>query len=152
MSERFQLLRAEPDDLTYIYDRMKEVEKREIQLQGWGRNWAGALTANQIALVGKYDGEPAATFGVFDPAPDQASVYCWLVGTDRMTPIIKSATYIARRFMQNVRTMYPGRYLVGEVWEKYETSVRWLEMVGFKRTASRYELNGEPFIILEWKQ
>lgn len=152
MSDRIQLVRAEPDDLAYIYDRMKPIEKKEIQLQGWGADWSARLTSNEVALVGKYDGEPAATFGVFDPSPEQASIYCWLVGTDRMTPVIKSVTYIARRFMHNVRSRYPGRHLVGEVWERYTTSVRWLELVGFKKTASRYLLNGEPFVILEWTQ
>jgi len=145
----YAISQATVEDLLFIYDNMKEVEREELRHQGYDRiQFAAHHAHSDVALVGKYRGEPFCAFGVIDYGNAFLSV--WLLGTPEMTKHIKVATRQARVFMGQMCKLYPGQRFAGEVWEQYQTSVRWLEMIGFKKTASRYWKNGEPFMLMEW--
>lgn len=145
----YSIVDATLDELLFIYDHMKPIEQDELHHQGYDRNgFAAHHIHSDVAMVCKYQGVPICGFGVIDSGNAFLSV--WLLGTPEMTKNIKMVTRQARLFMGQMGKLFPGQRFAGEVWEKYSTSMKWLELVGFKRTASRYWKNGEPFMLMEW--
>lgn len=138
-------------DAAFIYDNLKPIEREELDLQGQGRDHVIGWSRHRHAFVVRVEGVPVATMGAREPDLNSPNLYLWMVGTPQQRRHMVEGTRLARVWMARMRDEFPGYHMLGEVLERYAMSVRWLETIGFRRTGSRYLLNGETFVIMEWK-
>ena len=133
-------------DLEHIWANIRDHDRRELKLFGYPDAVPLAHLDQRVALVGRVDGVPVITFGLYE---GERTVVVWAFATPEITKYWKSATQGARALLDWAQVEYPDRPILALVWDGHDASKRWLGRMGFEPTKHRFRRDGEGMTWME---
>ena len=133
------------EDLDYIWQNLREPDRREVELQGLTNENYKRLLDYPEALVGKYQGTPVCFFAL---CYTDKVVYLICIATEQIYSVFKYFHVGAMCFVETVRQRHWNRRILVEVWEEHNHSIKWLKRLGFK-PKFRWKRNNANFFMME---
>lgn len=124
----------EPEQMDFIWENMRETDKRELEIHGYtDDNYQDRMKNWDQVICGLYKGSPVAVYGYF---LRQNIIYFGFFSTNEIKHFYKTMTKIARIYIQNRLDEFPDKDGVILVWEKHREAIIWIKRLGFHHAPS----------------
>jgi hypothetical protein len=143
---KYDLRPATPENLTYVWERLREKDRAELShFNMHDHNFQKrTLRDSSFAFAGYLDDEP---FCILGGTVRDGYVQLFFFGTPQVNRSFKTVYRFAKAMLHDVQQTYPLHVIACRVWAGYPEAKNWLERMGFVDGAIT---TGKPGSRLHW--